>query len=689
METLVSIDRPLIPFTSVDQFKELRSEIVGRRTYNRPKEGGKVETWVETCERVIRHQRKLWQDALGRPLETKEERELLELKRLLISKKAMLSGRTMWLGGTTKAYERSASQFNCAYISIRTVWDVVDAYWLLLQGCGVGATMEAGCLSGFVQTVKEIEVIRSTRKGRGGQRKNKELWDEDTKTWTLIVGDTSESWCRAAGKILAMKYPADKIVLDFRQVRAKGLRLEGYGWISGGDELIQKAFKKICELMSNAADRILTEFDIHDIFNLIATTLSSRRAAQIVLYPYDSPNWEIFASFKKDFWVKGNNHRRQSNNSLLFWRRPSIDELTNIFEIMKSSGGSEPGLVNAAAAKKRAPWFKGFNPCCEILLSHCGFCNLIEINVAAFSQETQEELERTIYILGRANYRQTCVDLVDGTLQEQWHLNNKHLRLCGVSITGIVERADLSANDLQKMRQLAHDSAISMAVELGLPTPKATTTVKPSGTAAKVLKCKEGAHEAAGKYILNNVVFSKHDPLVARMVAAGFRVFDDPEDVLNCLITMPICWETGHFEMVDGVEVDTETAIEQLDRYKFLMDNWADHNVSVTISYHPHEVVHIINWLYENWDSYVGVSFLPRQAVIGLAGADPETYLANPLLAGAKLGYQYLPQELVTKEIFEAYTSRLSQVDFSDLTEEEGLEISFGKECAGGVCPIR
>ena len=54
---------------------------------------------------------------------------------------------------------------------------------------------------------------------------------------------------------------------------------------------------------------------------------------------------------------------------------------------------------------------------------------------------------------------------------------------------------------------------------------------------------------------------------------------------------------------VDGKLVNLESAVTQLDRYKFLMDNWTDHNTSITVSYSPDEIPSIIDWILEdkNW----------------------------------------------------------------------------------------
>ena len=147
-----------------------RAEIVTRRTYNRPKdkEGKVFETWNETIDRVINHQRWLWERAKSKPwtepakLSKDEEEELEKLRTLFLERKALPSGRTLWLGGTEVSKIREASQFNCSFLRVETVHDVVDAYWLLLQGCGVGFEPVVGTLNGFTRPV-ELEVIRSTK----------------------------------------------------------------------------------------------------------------------------------------------------------------------------------------------------------------------------------------------------------------------------------------------------------------------------------------------------------------------------------------------------------------------------------------------------------------------------------------------------------------------------------------------
>ena len=914
-----------------------RAQVITRRSYNRPTNelGTIFETWDETVNRVIQHQRNLWEDAKGKKLSKDEEKELEELRGLMLRREAVTSGRTLWLGGTEIAKRRASSQFNCSFSLTSTVHDVVDHFWLLLQGCGVGHSANLGILNGFTKPVEEIKVVRSAftvqdwEDGNRGDEHNKERYYKKNgkRIWHLTIGDSAEAWAKAVGKIMAIKKPIDVIVLDFSQIRAGGIRLKGYGWISSGDTKFVEALTAICKIMSESAGRLLTRINILDIENWLGTTLSSRRSAEISLCPFGDPEWEEFASAKHEYWVS-NIQREQSNNSLLFYSRPTKEELTNIFDRMVKAGGSEPGFINAAAALKRGPWFKGCNPCvtgdtlvmtafgpkpikclvgkacsvvvqgkvlptaagatqdgipyslgayptgvkevwrlvtqegyelkatpdhkimsngewkalsdfshgdpvdlaihapfhnwngrgnfddgyaeavsidpfedeirpssefgsydfyrgfmkgifrcrrasdipwlkskhkaglqvlqrmllrlgklsvitasmdedctqvytldlnhpdnfalqsqnvpkhqahvdyfevcgeeevyditvggphefdangirvhncAEILLGDKSFCNLIEVDLGKFNGR-YSELLRAVYIMARANYRQTCVNLKDGVLQDSWHELNEFLRLCGVGITGIV-RWELSKDPAayRDIRHVAIQSANSMATQLNLPLPKAVTTVKPSGTLSKIMDTTEGAHRPLGKYIFNNVNFSVFDPLVAILKKANYRVIAHPTDSSGVIITFPVCYEDVEFTQVTldngrTVEVNTETAIEQLERYKLLMDNYVDHNCSITISYDPSEFPAIVDWIYDNWNHYVGVSFLFRN---------------DPTKTAADLGYLYLPQEVTTKEEYDAYVSTLLPVN---LNHVEGPVSDLEQECANGICPIR
>jgi ribonucleoside-triphosphate reductase len=645
----------------------IRAQVITRRTYNRPHDDGGFETWEDTVARVIDHQRWLWERALENDLLPEQLEELDELRELFLARKALPSGRTLWLGGTDVSRRRESSMFNCSFLHIESVMDCVDALWLLLQGCGVGFKAVTGTLTGFRKRIPELEIIRSTRTGKGGAEDNLETFYDGI--WTIQVGDSAEAWAKSLGKLIAHPHGARKLVLDFSQIRPAGERLAGYGWISQGDELLSAAYTKIFELLNRRHGSLLRRIDILDLMNWIGTILSSRRSAEICLFDYEDAEWRELATAKKDYWTTGNPQRAQSNNSLVFNQKPSKEQLGEVFRLMVEAGGSEPGFINGAAARQRAPWFKGCNPCAEILLGNKSFCNLTEIDLGKFIGDSGG-LRRAAYLVGRANYRQTCVDLADGILQEAWHLNNDFLRLCGVGLTGIATRPDLTEYDYADLRRMATFGAYQMADELGTPRPKNVTTVKPSGTLSKIMDTTEGVHKPLGRYIINNVQFGKHDPLITKLKEANYRVFDHPYDASSVLVSLPVEWPSVEFETANGTPVNLESAVTQLDRYRMLMRNWCDQNVSATISYSVEEVPSIIDWLLDNWDQYVGVSFLFR---------------ADPTKSAEDLGYAYLPQGVVTEKAYREYVSTLKPVAVEETTVPDELE----DDCAGGVCPVR
>lgn len=649
-----------------------RAQVITRRTYNRPlnDEGTIFETWKDTVARVIDHQQWLWERAQGKDLSDEQYAELYELEELMIDRKVSMSGRTLWLGGTDVAKTREASQFNCSFTNVETVYDLVDILWLLLQGCGVGFKPVVGTLNGFSKPIDNIQVINSVRTEKGGKEYNEEFWDSDTKTWTIKVGDSAEAWAKSIGKLIAGKYPAKNLVLDFSELRPAGERLKGYGWISSGDSAISKAYKAIAMILSSRSDSLLTRIDILDIVNWMGTILSSRRSAEIALFEYGQPEWEEFAVAKKDWWAHDNAHRQQSNNSLLFKEKPTRKELRDLFYLMEEAGGSEPGFINGVEALRRAPWFQGCNPCVEILLGSKSFCNLTEIDVGKFKKNASG-LHRAAYLSARANYRQTCVNLNDGILQEAWHLNNSFLRLCGVGLTGIAKRPDLKAYDYQYLQRTTTSAAIQMADELGLPRPKNVTTVKPSGTLSKIMDTTEGLHKPLGKFIFNNVQFSKYDPVISILKDANYNVINHPTDDTGVLVTFPVKWDDVPFHKVNGKEVNLDTALDQLEKYKVLQTNWSQQNTSVTISYSLDEVEDIVDWLMNNWDIYVGVSFL---------------YRADPTKTAKDLGYLYLPQEVVDESTYQRYVDTLLPINIDKANSFDELK---DEGCSTGACPIR
>jgi ribonucleoside-triphosphate reductase len=310
------------------------------------------------------------------------------------------------------------------------------------------------------------------------------------------------------------------------------------------------------------------------------------------------------------------------------------------------------------------------------LLPNNGFCNLVELDVSKFNGDDRG-MHRAIRLIARANYRQTVVNLNDGILQSSWHQQNEYLRLCGVGLTGIARRPDMTHWDFRQLRNSAVSAAYSMADELELERPKNVTCIKPSGTMSKAFfDTTEGAHRPKARYIFNNISFSRHDPLVPILVEARYRVVDHPTDRGAVLVSFPVSYPDLKFDRWNGHDVDRESAVDQLERYRLLNTSYVEQNTSITVSWDVGEMKQIVDWLDRYWDSYVATSFLFRN---------------DPTKTAADLGYVYMPQECVTREEYEAYAATILPVSIEDEVKEAGIyELdSAAEECATGACPVR
>jgi ribonucleoside-triphosphate reductase (thioredoxin) len=111
------------------------------------------------------------------------------------------------------------------------------------------------------------------------------------------------------------------------------------------------------------------------------------------------------------------------------------------------------------------------------------------------------------------------------------------------------------------------------------------------------------------------------------------------------------------------------SAREQFETYFRFQRYYTDHNSSNTITVRPHEWAEVEEIVYENWDNFVGVSFL------ALDGGT----------------YQLAPYEAITKEQYEALKASMKDFDPAILEKyETGDDFDLDQSgCESGVCPVR
>lgn len=403
-----------------------------------------------------------------------------------------------------------------------------------------------------------------------------------------------------------------------------------------------------------------------------------RRTAEIALI--DSDDNEVIQAKTNLYkqvdgqWIVDKDliHRQMSNNSIYYTSKPSRERLHWQIEQMRFSG--EPAWINAEAAEKRRPNMNGVNPCGEILLDSKGMCNLTTVNCFAFVR-MNGTLDRAglFYaqrLSARAGYRMTVVDLE----LPKWDLVQKRDRLIGCSLTGwqdMVNAIKFTKEEevilLQELRQIAIEESQAYAESLGLESPLLVTTVKPEGTLSQLPTVSSGVHYAHSPYFIRRVRINAHDPLVKVCEELGYPIYPEVgQNEKTCttkVLEFPV-------KAPDGRTKYNVSAIEQLENYKMFMDHYVDHNCSITVHVRENEWELVEEWIWNNWDEVVAVSFLSLDDNF----------------------YALLPYEEIKEEEYEKRLAEIKDFIPSLLTKYESKEINIdiGTDgCEGGVCPVR
>ncbi|MFP4457804.1 MAG: ribonucleoside-triphosphate reductase, adenosylcobalamin-dependent [Clostridia bacterium] len=657
-------------------------EFIYYRTYSRwlPKEERR-EYWWETVKRAVEYNCSL------APTTKKEAEELFDR---IYNFKNFLAGRTLWTGGTEASKKYPMSNYNCAFEVIDDFKAYEDLFYLLLIGAGVGVRV-------LREDVEKLPKIRTDVKVRHeyyspvDQSERAEFTTyEFNKSNTAIhikVGDSKEAWVQALKIYLEAltrhEYNIiEEIYFNYDSVRPKGERLKTFGGTASGHQSIKKMFDKI-DMILNKKDKEkvqLNPLDCLDIANIIGENVVSggvRRTSEIGLFDADNEN---IKTAKKDLYIQKNGewkinkdieHRQMSNNSIFYKEKPSREQLHWHIKQMRYSG--EPGFINAEEGKRRRDNFKGVNPCAEILLDSNGVCNLVSLNVKAFVEDgklNREELLKSQRLNVRSSYRMALVEFE----LSDWDYINSRDRLVGLSLTGWQdainalnweEEKEKQANLLEELKEVANKEAEKVSEEYNDHTPELITTVKPEGTQTQMPTVSSGLHYNHSPYYIRRVRLSANDPLVKVAEELEWNVKDEVGENENTkVLEFPVKAPKGK---VKG----NVSAIEQLETYKMFMEHYVEHNASITVHVRDNEWEDVEEWLWNNWDSVVGVSFIPYNDSF----------------------YELMPYEEITKEEYEKMKNSMNDfkpylVNKYERKSQKERELEQNS-CEDGVCPVR
>lgn len=533
-------------------------------------------------------------------------------------------------------------QYNCAYMAVDHPAAFSEAMFLLLGGTGVGYSVQR-------HHIEKLPPIKKPMKG---------------KTRRFVISDSIEGWADAI-KILVKAYFQGKPEprFDFSDIRPKGAELVTSGGKAPGPQPLKDCIHHMKAIFDTKEDgEQLSSIEVHDLMCHIADAVLAggiRRAAMIALFDLDD---EDMLTCKYGNWWETNPQRGRANNSAVVMRHKITEPVfKQLWKRIEASGSGEPGIYLTNDKEM------GCNPCCEISLKSCQFCNLVEVNVSDVTN--QEEL----------NHRVKCATTI-GTVQASytdfhylrdiWKKNSEKDALIGVSMTGIASGTYKNLN-LEEAAQVVNEQNEKVAKVIGINKASRTTCVKPAGTTSLVFGCSSGIHAYFDEYYLRRMRLGKDEALCKYLVEACPKlIVDDVSNPKLSVLEVPV-------KSPEGCITRKESPIAMLERIKLFSEKWIrpghrkgenTHNVSATVYIKDHEWEMVGDWMWANRDSYNGLSVL---------NFDGGSYKQTPFEAIDKAEYEKRLQDLVLID--------LSQV----IEERDDTDLRGEQACGSGGCEIK
>ena len=591
------------------------------------------------------NRRETWEELVTRNKEMHQSKfpqlkdEIEEVYKLVYAKKVLPSMRSLQFAG--KPIElNNARIFNCSFLPLDDWRAFSEIMFLLLSGCGVGYSVQ----NHHIEKLPEIKV--------------------PTKHKRYLVGDSIEGWADAVRMLCKAYFQGAPLpTFDFRDIRAKGAQLITVGGKAPGPEPLKECLfnlQKIFDRKKNG-DK-MTSVEVHDMACNIADAVLSggiRRAALISLFDLDD---EDMLTCKFGNWWEENPQRGRSNNSAVVLRHKiTEEEFFKLWKKIELSGSGEPGIYFS----NDKDW--GSNPCCEIALRPFQFCNLCEVNVS--NVESQEDLNARVKagaFIGTLQAAYTNFHY----LRDIWQKTTEKDALLGVGMTGIGSGAVLGL-DLKEAADVAKDENARVAEAINVNKAARVTTVKPSGTSSLVLGTSSGIHAWHNDYYIRRIRVGKNEAIYNYLAVNHPELVEDDffKPTIQAVISVPQAAPEGSI-------LRTENVIDMLERTKKFNVQWVKkghrkgantNNVSATVSIQEGEWEQVGNWMWENRETFNGLSVLP--------------YFGGT--------YKQSPYEDCTKEQFEEMAKHLHQIDLSQIVEfTDDTNLSDQVACSGASCEI-
>jgi ribonucleoside-triphosphate reductase (thioredoxin) len=588
--------------------------------------------------------------------------------------KVMPSMRALWAAGPALK-NNNIIGYNCSYLAFKDLFSPVELFYILMCGTGVGFSVEK-------QFISQMPSVKNWA-GEG--------------IGVHVVEDSREGWADSLKVGLKAWFDGKDVEFDYSKVRPRGARLKTMGGRASGPDPLKKLHNFVRDVIIKAQGRQLTSVEWLDVGNMIAEVVvvgGVRRSSEISFSDLNDDGMR----HAKDFPIPP--HRYMSNNTAVYNGRPDMVTFMQEWVALAASGSGERGIFNTKALasssnRRDLEDTARSNPCGEIFLKDSEFCNLSEVIVRSNDTfDTLSEKVKSAVWLGAMQACLTDFPFIRADFKE----NCENERLLGVSLTGQMDNPRLmTADRLADLKDVAIKECRKACKALGINMSAAITTGKPSGTVSQLTNSASGAHPRYAKYYIRRYRISGTDPLFRMMKDQGFKFTPEngqgPESVqlrrkellakgrtaLETKILVPewdesqvLTWVVAFPEAApkNAITRDQVSAIDQLEWYLKVKQNWCEHNQSITVYVRDNEWIKVGAWVYDHFDEIGGISFLPYDGG----------------------NYEQAPYEEISKEKYEELIKSTPKVDYSKLAQYELDDFTTGAQalsCSAGGCELQ
>ncbi|RJQ27298.1 recombinase [Candidatus Parcubacteria bacterium] len=607
-------------------------------------EKGRRETWEETVNRAVDFLYELGGDRLDRLVYE-------DIKFNIFNLRTMPSMRLLAMAGPP-ARRTNICIYNCSFLGIDDLRAFDEILLISMNGCGVGFSVED-------KFIKQLPPLPTSLKST-----------QDN----FVIPDTTEGWQQAIRHLFeAFFYQGQIPLFDYSQIRPTGAPLKTKGGRASGPEIFKKTIDFIVSTLTKAwydKQERLTPIQAHDIACSLGNAAVSggiRRTAMISIFDLEDDS--MLKAKQGDY----NSFRWNANNSVVYNGSMTQEKFIKHMGYLFGGENGEPCIFSLKNAQELAPerrashLIQGTNPCGEINLWSKQFCNLTA--GVARENDTVESLKDKVKMATIMGTIQSLATYFPG-LRSEWEENCKAERLLGVDITGQMDCPPLIYDD-GHIREQLRDYSIEInreyAQKLGIVPSASITCVKPSGNSSQLLDCSSGMNPRWSRYYIRNVRVSTSSPVYKVLFASGVPLKPENgqtwDNMTTAVASFPVK-APDHALTNDDLTLD-----ERLGYWKLNKLHYTEHNPSVTITYEPHEVIKLVNWIWDNMDIIGGLTFLPKKTD----------------------KYDNMPYEEISEEEYEILSSTFPKINWALLEEFEQEDMTTAAQevaCMSGLCEI-